>query len=158
MDGRRAFGASFRKGLGMKRTGGGPIWSLLLWFAAALAAAPLVASADPDAAPPKTETFAVHGQTTLIAQGAAPFRSPYRGPNSLPPNVGRETFDITLYFGLRLWKGAEVWVDPELNQGFSVGNTEGVAGFVNGEGAKLGKTHPYGRIHRWMLRQTIDLG
>ena len=39
-----------------------------------------------------------------------------------------------------------------------MGNTEGVAGFVNGEGAKLGKTHPYGRIHRWLLRQTIDLG
>jgi high affinity Mn2+ porin len=159
MDGRRALGASFRKGLGMKRTGGGPIWGLLALFATALAAAPLAANAaDSDATPPKAETFAVHGQTTLIVQGAAAFRSPYRGADSLPPNVGRETFDITLYFGLRVWKGGEVWVDPELNQGFSVGNTEGVAGFVNGEGAKLGKTHPYGRIHRWMLRQTIDLG
>ena len=126
--------------------------SAFVWLAAPAQAA------DQDAGPPKPETFAVHGQTTLIVQASLPFRSPYRGPNSLPPDIGRETFDITFYFGLRPWKGAEIWIDPELNQGFSLGDTEGVAGFVNGEGAKLGKTHPYGRIHRWMLRQTIDLG
>ncbi|HXQ46994.1 MAG TPA: carbohydrate porin, partial [Caulobacteraceae bacterium] len=142
----------------MKRTHGTPTWRLVLWLAGALAAAPLAARADGDAVPAKDQGFAVHAQTTLIAQGAPAFRSPYRGQNSLPPSVGRETFDITFYFGLRLWRGAEIWVDPELNQGFSIGDTEGVAGFVNGEGAKLGKTHSYGRIHRWMLRQTIDLG
>jgi high affinity Mn2+ porin len=142
----------------MKRTQGMPTWRLALWLAGALAAAPVAARADGDAVPAKDQTFAVHAQTTLIGQGAPAFHSPYRGQNSLPPSVGRETFDITLYFGFRVWRGAEVWVDPELNQGFSLGNTEGVAGFVNGEGAKLGKTHPYGRIHRWMLRQTIDLG
>ncbi len=142
----------------MQRSHGSSNWRLLLWLTAALAAAPLAARADEDAGPAKDQAFAVHGQTTLIVQGAPAFRSPYRGQNSLPPSVGRETFDITLYFGLRPWRGAEIWVDPELNQGFSVGDTEGVAGFVNGEGAKLGKTHPYGRIHRWMLRQTIDLG
>jgi len=127
-------------------------------LAATFGAALQASAADTDSGPPNPQTFAFHAQTTLIGQATLPFHSPYRGPNSLPPDVGRETFDITLYFGLRPWKGAEIWVDPELNQGFSVGNTEGVAGFVNGEGAKLGKTHPYGRIHRWMLRQTFDLG
>src|SRR5579864_8949402 len=129
----------------------------------ALAAASAIAFGAPpahadDTAPPKSENFALHAQTTFIEQAALPFHSPYRDKNSLPPNSGRETFDITLYIGFRPWKGGEIWIDPELNQGFSLGGTEGVAGFVNGEGAKLGKTHPYGRIHRWMLRQTFDLG
>lgn len=138
--------------------GGGPICAVLAGLML-VGAGPALAADDPTGAPPpKDETFAVHGQTTYIEQGTLDFRSPYRGRNSLPPSIGRETFDATLYFGVRPWRGAEIWVDPEVNQGFAVGGTEGVAGFVNGEGAKVGKVHPYIRIHRYMLRQTIDLG
>jgi high affinity Mn2+ porin len=130
----------------------------LLAAALVLPGCALAADDSSDAPAPKEETFAVHGQTTYIEQGTLDFPSPYRGKNSLPPSIGRETFDATLYFGVRPWRGAEIWVDPEVNQGFAVGGTEGVAGFVNGEGAKVGKVHPYVRIHRYMLRQTFDLG
>jgi high affinity Mn2+ porin len=128
--------------------------------AAALALAAHAAhAAEPGAATPaKDEMFAIHAQSTFIWQGDTDFRSPYRGPNSLPPSIGRETFDATVYLGMRLWRGAEFWIDPEINQGFALGDTEGAAGFVNGEGAKVGRTHPYSKIHRAMLRQTIDLG
>src|SRR5580693_61893 len=81
-------------------------------------------------APATSEAWAVHGQTTFVDQGNLAFRSPYRGPNSLDPGArGRETFDATLYLGVRLWAGAEAWADPEVDQGFGLSDTLGIAGF-----------------------------
>ena len=94
-----------------------------------------------------------------MEQGTAAFRSPYRGPNSLDPAArGEETFDATLYAGLRLWPGLEAWVNPEIDQGFGLSNTLGLAGFSSGEAYKVGKAAPYFRLQRLFLRQTIDLG
>src|SRR6516164_5343544 len=59
--------------------------------------------------------FAVHGQTTFLEQYAPPFRSPYVGPNSLIPNQGRETWDTTAFFGMRLWQGAELWIPRQIS-------------------------------------------
>jgi high affinity Mn2+ porin len=103
-------------------------------------------------------SFAVHGQTTFVEQYAPPFRSPYVGQNSLIPNQGRETWDATAYFGMRLWQGAELWVDPEIDQGFGLNATLGLAGFPSGEALKRGESVPYARIPRAFLRQTINLG
>ena len=102
--------------------------------------------------------FAVHGQATVVEQYAAPFRAPYAGTNSLAQNSGRETFDLDLYVGYRPWKGAEIWVDPEIDQGFGLSGTFGVAGFPSAEAYKVGQNYPYARIPRAFLRQTIDLG
>jgi high affinity Mn2+ porin len=102
--------------------------------------------------------FAVHGQATLVEQYAAPFRAPYVGTNSLAQNSGRETFDLDLYVGYRPWKGAEIWVDPEIDQGFGLSGTFGVAGFPSAEAYKVGQNYPYARIPRAFLRQTVDLG
>jgi high affinity Mn2+ porin len=104
------------------------------------------------------DQFAFHGQTTFIEQYAAPFRSPYIGPHSLWPNQGRESLDFMYFIGVRLWRDAEVWIDPEFNQGFGLSNTEGVAGFPSGASFKVGSAVPYARIRRFFLRQTIDLG
>ncbi len=102
--------------------------------------------------------FAVHGQTTFIEQYAAPFRAPYSGVNSLASNAGRETWDAMLAAGFKLWQGAELWIDPEIDQGFGLSNTEGVAGFPSGAAFKIGASVPYPRIQRTFIRQTIDLG
>ena len=102
--------------------------------------------------------FVVHGQTTFIEQYAAPFRAPYSGVNSLASNIGRETWDATLAAGFKLWQGAELWIDPEIDQGFGLSNTEGVAGFPSGAAFKIGASVPYSRIQRTFVRQTIDLG
>jgi len=33
-----------------------------------------------------------------------------------------------MYFaGVKLWQGAEFWVDPEIDQGFGLSNTEGLS-------------------------------
>ena len=113
-------------------------------------------SGPADAAP---ERFAVHGQVTYILQAHPAFRSPYAGPQSLTgkADTGR-TVDATLYLGASPWDGAEVWVNPESYQGFAPGDTLGVAGYVNGDGAKVGKQHLYTRIARLFMRQTVDLG
>ena len=104
------------------------------------------------------DRFAFHGQTTFLAQYAFPFRSPYRGQNSLSPNHGRETADVTFYAGARLWQGAEFWINPEIDQGFGLSGTRGVAGFPSGEAYKVGESTPYKRLPRMFVRQTIDLG
>jgi high affinity Mn2+ porin len=72
--------------------------------------------------------------------------------------MGRETTDVTLYAGVRLWKGAEAWVTPEIDQGFGLSGSVGAAGFPSGEAYKVGADYPYTRLHRAFLRQTIDLG
>jgi high affinity Mn2+ porin len=117
--------------------------------------APDAATAEP-AAP---ESWAVHGQTTTTLQGNPAFRSPYQGPQSLSPAANaRETFDATLYLGVRPWQGAEIWVNPEIDQGFGLSNTLGVAGFPSAEAYKIGQRDPYLRVQRLFIRQTIDLG
>jgi high affinity Mn2+ porin len=103
------------------------------------------------------ERFAIHGQLTYVEQETDSFTAPYRGPNSLSPNSGRETVDATLFIGSRLWPGAEGWVVPELDQGFGLDNTLGVAGFPSGEAYKVGKNEPYLRLPRAFVRQTVNL-
>jgi high affinity Mn2+ porin len=108
---------------------------------------------------PATDLVNFHGQTTVVWQGYPAIRSPYAGTNSLPGSgLARETFDATLYAGIRLWQGAELWISPEIDQGFGLANTHGVAGFPSGESYKLGSSYPYTRMQRGFLRQTINLG
>jgi high affinity Mn2+ porin len=104
------------------------------------------------------ERFAIHGQLTYVEQETDSFTAPYSGPNSLSPNSGRETVDATLFIGSRLWPGAEGWIVPEIDQGFGLDDTLGVAGFPSGEAYKVGKNEPYLRLPRAFVRQTIDLG
>jgi high affinity Mn2+ porin len=106
----------------------------------------------------ETDNFAFHAQGTYLNQYDPPFRAPYRGQNSLAPNIGRETSDLTLFAGVRLWQGAEAWINPEIDQGFGLSGSLGVAGFPSGEAYKVGADYPYLRLHRAFLRQTIDLG
>lgn len=110
-------------------------------------------------APAAPQSWALHGQTTFTEQYHPAFRAPYSGDQSLNRGSrGNETWDVTLYGGIRTWKGAEVWVDPEVNQGFGLSNTFGVAGFPSAEAYKLGATEPYVRLQRLFLRQVVNLG
>jgi high affinity Mn2+ porin len=118
---------------------------------------PLAAVAAPAA--PATDQVNFHGQTTFVWQGYPAIRSPYAGLNSLPGSgEGRDTWDATLYAGVRLWHGAELWVDPEIDQGFGLMDSHGAAGFPSAEAYKLGSAYPYARVQRYFVRQTIDLG
>lgn len=105
------------------------------------------------------QAYALHAQATVVVQGHDAFASPYRGPQSLDPGArGDETADVTLYAGVRPWAGAELWINPEIDQGFGLSNTLGVAGFPSGEAYKVGAREPYLKLPRLFLRQTLGLG
>jgi high affinity Mn2+ porin len=125
-----------------------------------LGAHPALADAAPDDAPAPTpdQRFAIHGQATFTAQATPGFASPYSGANSLAPSQLKETFDATAFLGAKLWPGAEFWVNGEIDQGFGLSNTLGVAGFPSAEAYKVGKSAPYFKLPRAFLRQTIALG
>lgn len=116
------------------------------------------AGSDPaEAAAP--QAFAIHEQATFVLQGHDAFHSPYRGPQSLDPAArGNETADVGVYVGVTPWTGAEVWINPEVDQGFGLSDTIGIAGFPSGEAYKVGASTPYAKLQRVFLRQTIDLG
>jgi high affinity Mn2+ porin len=110
-------------------------------------------------AAPDLDNVNFHGQTTFVEQAYPAFRSPYEGAQSLPGGgQGRETWDVTLSAGLRLWQGAQLWVNPEIDQGFGLADNHGLAGFPSAESYKLGFDYPYARVQRYFIRQTIDLG
>jgi high affinity Mn2+ porin len=137
-----------------------------MFFAAALAMSASCSQAQVASSAAESEAgasqgeqaFAVHGQMTYVEQDTDSFRSPYRGPNSLSPDSNRETVDMTLMLGARFWPGAEGWITPELDQGFGLDDTLGVAGFPSGEAYKIGKNQPYLRLPRAFIRQTLDAG
>ena len=105
------------------------------------------------------QPYAFHAQATVTEQAHPAFTSPYEGPLSLASAAeGAETADVTLYAGVRLWSGAEAWINPEVDQGFGLSNTVGIAGFPSGEAYKVGDSTPYFKMPRLFLRQTIDLG
>jgi len=107
------------------------------------------------------ENWAIHGQATNTWELQPAFYSPFFkvGPHSLWPHAnGRETTDITAYLGLRPWRGAELWANPTMDQGFGLSDTFGVAGYPSGEAYKVGRTTPYFKFDRCFFRQTINLG
>lgn len=105
------------------------------------------------------EDWAVHGQSTLVEQYHPGFTSRYRGPQSLDPGSrGNETLDVTLFVGFPPWAGGEFWLNPEMDQGFGLSNTVGVAGYPSAEAYKVGATDPYFKMPRGYFRQIIELG
>ncbi|KQQ30675.1 porin [Methylobacterium sp. Leaf123] len=107
---------------------------------------------------PKDARFSLHGQTTFVNQGVTGFRAPYRGPQSLVPDQAQATTTATLFLGLKLFEGTELYYNPEFSQGFGLSRTLGVAGFVNGEAQKAGAPFPKLRSNRYFVRQTFGLG
>jgi high affinity Mn2+ porin len=104
-------------------------------------------------------TWEIHGQTTFIYQGYPAFGAAYSGTNSLPPEgQSRETWTVSAFLGVRLWQGGEFYYNPEMLQGFGVGNTLGAAGYPNGEAQKSNFPYPRYNTSRLFVRQTIGLG
>jgi high affinity Mn2+ porin len=101
----------------------------------------------------------VHGQFTYVGQGYPAFHSPYQGANSLSgASQLQSTASATAFVGFRPWDGTEIYVNPELMQGFGLSNTLGVAGFPNGEAQKSDFPMPRFNVARFFLRQTFGLG
>ncbi len=106
----------------------------------------------------KEQRWNVHFQATVIGQWHPSFRSPYQGQNSLVPHEGAKvSVTSTVYFGVRLWKGAEAYFNPEVSGGEGLSSAEGVAGALNGETFRVGSAAPKVYVARLFLRQYIAL-
>ncbi|OOG49900.1 carbohydrate porin [Polaromonas sp. C04] len=117
----------------------------------------MAASASPQDT--TAEPWSIHGQLTNTTQWHPAFQAPYSGTNSLSPRSdSAESTDMTLFLGARLWQGGALYLNPEINQGFGLSDTTGVAGFPSGEASRVGANTPYARLPRAFIRQVIDLG
>ena len=85
-------------------------------------------------------------------------RSLFRRSKPLLDAGYREDLDATLFLGARLWKGAQGYVNSEIDQGFGLNGTVGVADFPSGEAYKVGAAKWYERLQRYYVRQTFNYG
>ncbi len=132
--------------------------SLAAGAACILAAARACAAADGDGIVTLTENTSAHGQATYTWQAYRGLHAPFSGANSLGADgQQKETADATLFLGVRLWGKLALYADPEIDQGFGLSNTLGVAGFTSGEAYKVGHESPYFRLPRAFLRYVADL-
>jgi high affinity Mn2+ porin len=146
----------------------GALLLALCWASQGTAFAQAAAPQAPATPTPVSERWSLHLQATNTQQYHGAFPAAYSGPQSLSPQPDtQKSFDFTVFFGGRLWKGAEFYVDQEVDQGFALGNpgpddeyngTFGVAGFVNGEAGKVGEHKPYSRTQRYFIRQIFNIG
>ena len=101
----------------------------------------------------------LHAQTTYIWQAKPAFNAAYSGPNSLSPLQEKSySFTVTGDFGLRLWDGAQVHLNPEGAQGVPLSNLLGAGGISNGELARGSSTTLLTYRARLFFQQRINVG
>jgi len=112
----------------------------------------------------RDESFNLYGQFTYISSWKRGFHAPYTNANgstnSLLPGAERSfTGSFTLFFGLRLWHGGEVYFVPEAISERPLSALHGLGGSIqNFELQKTGATTPQLYRARSYFRQTIGLG
>jgi high affinity Mn2+ porin len=103
--------------------------------------------------------YNLHYQLTTITQYHPAFRAAYTGANSMRPDEDTQmSLTTTLFFGLRLWKGAEFYLNPEISGGSGLSGGTGMAGYPNGEAFRIGSPKPVLYVARAYLKQVIPLG
>lgn len=110
------------------------------------------------------EAWNVYGQSTLIDVYKLPFQAPYTNANgsvnSLAPDAEQSySWTLTLFFGLHLWHGGEVYVSPEVIAEQTLSGLKGLGGATeNFELQKTGGTTPSLYRSRMFFRQRFGLG
>jgi hypothetical protein len=112
----------------------------------------------------KEEPWNAYGQFTYMWHRKESFAAAYTNlngsPNSLVPDKERSyTTTATAFLGLRVWKGGEVYLVPEVISELPLSGLHGLGGSVqNGELEKNGLRTPTFYRSRLFLRQTWGLG
>jgi len=110
------------------------------------------------------ERWNAYGQFTYISSWKAPFTAAYTNLNgsnhSLSPSSEHSfTATATLFLGLALWRGAEVYAVPEVISSRPLSGLVGLgASIQNFELQKQGALAPSVYLSRFYLTQTINLG
>ncbi|HEY0466547.1 MAG TPA: carbohydrate porin [Polyangiaceae bacterium] len=110
------------------------------------------------------ERWNAYGQFTYISSWKAPFSAAYSNLNgsnhSLSPSSEHSfTATATLFVGVALWRGAEVYVVPEMISSRPLSGLVGLgASIQNFELQKQGSLTPSVYLSRVFLTQTLNLG
>lgn len=104
------------------------------------------------------ERFNIKAQTTYIYQ-YMPSKSFIRdsSKHGFDDVESANTISATLFAGLRLWKGAEVYVNPEVTSGAGLSSDMGIAAPSNGETFHISKPQLTLFLARAYFRQTFAL-
>ena len=106
----------------------------------------------------KNDRFSIHAQTTVINQFKPSFSAKYSGDNSLiPQQESKTSITSTFYMGLRLWKGASVFINPEIAGGSGLSEALGIAAATNGETFRVGNPTPTIYLARLFYKQIFAL-
>ncbi|HET7544982.1 MAG TPA: carbohydrate porin [Polyangiaceae bacterium] len=112
----------------------------------------------------KRERWNAYGQLTYISSWKAPFSAAYTNLNgsihSLSPSSEHSfTATATLFLGVGLWPGAQVYLVPEVISSRPLSELSGLgASIQNFELQKQGAIAPTVYLSRFYLTQTINLG
>ncbi|MBS1645994.1 MAG: carbohydrate porin [Bacteroidetes bacterium] len=103
--------------------------------------------------------WSCHFQFTGIMQYHPPFAAKYSGRNSLE-NITESALSTTatLYLGRKLWKGASLFLNPEIAGGKGFSYAMGLAGATNGETFRVGDPAPAVYVARCFFEQHIAIG
>jgi len=110
------------------------------------------------------ESWNAYGQFTYISNWKLPFDALHTNlngsPNSLLPTYERSfTGSFTLFFGLRLWKGGQFYLVPEVISEQPLSGLHGIGGAIqNFELQKQGSVRPQLYRSRTYLKQSFDFG
>ena len=112
----------------------------------------------------ENESWNAYGQFTYISSWKSAFPAPYTNAsgsiNSLSPDAERSfTGTATLYFGVRLWRGGEAYVVPEVIAERPLSQLRGLGGAIqNFELQKGGTETPQLYRSRALVKQTFGFG
>ena len=103
--------------------------------------------------------YSFHGQTTIIPQFKGDFPSAYQGANSFTSSKEVETsYTGTLFMGIRLMPGTEIYFNPEVSAGTGLSGVTGLGDPPNGETPRISSPEPSPSIARLYLHQVIGFG
>ena len=106
----------------------------------------------------KEEIFSIHAQATVINQYKPAFSAKYSGQHSLITQTeDKISSTSTLYIGARLWKGASVYINPEVAGGSGLSCSLGVGASTNGETYRIDNPAPTFELARLFFKQIISL-
>jgi len=105
-----------------------------------------------------SDLWNVHFQQTFVEQYKPEFHASYTGKNSMDTNSESAlSLTTTLFVGVKLWNGGELYFNPEVSGGSGISKVQGIAGFTNNEVVRVGNPVPTFYPARLFFQQVVNL-